>query len=79
MGEDIGAAQLAQGSDADRGAQVVGEDEEGRTEGEEAAVGSEAVDDGAHGVFTHPEGDVGTVVAPAALFRPLQAGDFHQR
>ena len=52
-------------------AHVVGEDEEGRAEWADAAVGRHAVDRAAHGMLADAEVDIAAVVAPAAAERAL--------
>ena len=49
--EDIAHTKLRKGRDADRSAEVVSEDEEGRAGGGEDSVVAEAVHDGTHGVL----------------------------
>jgi hypothetical protein len=53
--EHVQHVQALQGREADRRAHVVGEDEEGRAVGNEAAVRGHAVDDRAHRVLAHAE------------------------
>ena len=64
--EDVDDVQAHQRRQADRRTHVVGEDQEGRAVGDEAAVRGQAVDDRAHRVLAHAEVKVAAGVAPAA-------------
>jgi len=55
VGEDIDHRLLHQGSEPDRRAHIVGEDQKGRAVGTDAAVQTHPIEDGAHSVFTNPE------------------------
>ena len=61
VGEDVDHGKLGQSGEADGGANVVGEDEEGRAAGTEEAVVSDAVANRAHAVLADTEPDVFTV------------------
>ena len=58
VGENEGRRQLGQRGEADRRADVIGEDAEGRTAGAEDTVVGDAVADRAHGVLADAEPDI---------------------
>ena len=76
VGEDVDDMQAHQRRQPDRRAHVVGEDQEGRAEGNGAAVGGHAVDDRAHRVLAHAEVKIAPGVAPAAAVGALRVVSF---
>ena len=81
VGEDVDDRLLHEGGEAEGGAQVVGEDEEGRDEGPQASVEGDAVGDGGHAELADAEVDVaaaavgGTVDAALGQGRDVGAGE----
>ena len=61
VGEDPDRGVVAEGGEADGGTGVIGEDEEGRAVGNQAAVNGHAVEDRAHAMFADAEVEVTSV------------------
>ena len=75
MGKDIDHVQPHQSSQTDRGAHVIGEDQEGGSEGHDASMSSHAVQDRPHAVFPHAKMEVVAGILPAASRSPLGVVD----
>ena len=75
VGEDIGDGQVHERGEAHRVLHVIGEDEEGRAIGAQAAVQLDAVGDRRHRVFADAEVDV----APGIVLRGEVGALFHVR
>ncbi len=71
VGEDPDRLEVAEGGEPDGRAHVVGEDEEGGAERNDATVGGEAVDDGPHAVLADAEVDVAAGIVPVAAGEAL--------